>query len=366
MDDQPAPSMSSQAWQWTLVSLGHLGGVTLIASGIALLVLPLSTIKLVLSAHRVAPMMIQRSMASILLHIGLSACIWALGVILYKLWKRPRPQVIHRLGQRGSVMTETLVVLPVFMLLSFGMAQLAVNNIGGILANVAVYEAARAAWVWQPEVDVTRVTKVTDSIVENRVRIAAAMVMLPVAPGDFEVDSVDDDTFKSAREALALGQMPWGMLAGGESIVNFVGGLNTKKAYQNNLSVARALDESSFLARTVRKFTGAYQATTVDISERQANESDQGSGNRTVVELTFKLQQAMPLTGRVFGELETIGGRKGYYNTYTRTYSFRTQPFKPNPNLPNGVGNEVEEAEAIDDTDLTAEGATQNAPDEGY
>ncbi|WP_162687682.1 TadE/TadG family type IV pilus assembly protein [Bradymonas sediminis] len=341
-----------------LTSLGHVGAVTLIASSIALLIVPMSTLKLVLSAHRVAPAMIQRSMPSILLHIGLSACIWALCVIMYKLWTRPRPQVIHRLGQRGSVMTETLIVLPVFFLLCFGMAQLAVNNIGGILANVAVYQAARAAWVWQPEVGVTRVsTEVTAEEAKNRVRIAAALVMTPVAPGDFLKDTESNSAFKDTRDAMASSQDILGTILNIPDILSgFETGGNTR-ATRSNLSISRALDESSFMTRSVRKFTHAYQATSVEISE------DSG---RTKVDLTFKLQQVMPFANRIFGKFEVVDGREGLFSVYERTYSFRTQPFKPNAQTPDGVGNVPEQQPDGGKPDLEGGVDWEGSEDGGY
>lgn len=344
MNAPPTSAESSRPVSWVLACVGHVAAVSLIASGVAVLIVPMATLKLVFSAHQMAPAMIERSLPSILLHIGLSACIWALCVIAYKLWIRPRPKVLHRLGQRGSVMTETLIVLPVFFVLCFGMAQLAVNNIGGILANVAVYQAARAAWIWQPEVGVTRVsTEITQEDAENRVRIAAALVMTPVAPGDYKKDDEGNDAFGKNREAMASSQDILGTVLNIPDIMaGFEAGGNTR-ATRNNLSLARALDESTFMTRTVRKFTHAYQATAVVIK------TDSG---RTEVDMTYKLQQVMPIANRIFGEFDTVAGREGLFSVYKRTYSFRTQPFKPNSQTPDGVGNVPEQQPDGDTPDL--------------
>ena len=79
-----------------------------------------------------------------LLHLGISVCVWALFVILFHT-VRPDPTDVSRRfrATRGTVLTETLIVIPVALTLTFGLAQLAVMNVAGILANLASVQAGR-------------------------------------------------------------------------------------------------------------------------------------------------------------------------------------------------------------------------------
>jgi hypothetical protein len=298
-----------------------------------MLVLPLSSLKLVAAAHAAVPEIMDLSLPAILLHLGLSACIWALLVIIYKLSNRPRPRVVRALGQRGSVMAETLIVLPIFFLMSMGLAQLAINNVAGILANVAVYQSARTAWVWQPEKNIARVNAtVTQANITDRARIAAALVMTPAAPGNyFSSPFYGTQAFKATRFSMAASQVPGGGALGGiGGLLTTVGSIDPTIATRNNLSLSRALDHSSFLRRGMQKFTHAYAATTVRVI--------QPSG-RIGVELTYKLHQVMPFARRLFGTFDSVHMRMGYFVTYTRQYTFKAQPYMPNAALPdNGFG----------------------------
>lgn len=337
---QPHTHLYRRALGWLCAALFHVVGVALIALAGAFLVLPFEILEAVASVHLATPQVMDNSAAAILLHVGLSACMWALLVILYKLWQRPQPQHIHSLGQRGSVMTETLIVFPVFLLISMGLGQLAINNVAGILANVAVYEAARTAWLWAPEQDVERVTgTVNEDGVKDRARIAAALVMTPAAPGNFFSNSLaGTDEFKKTRFAMAASQVPAGGAFG--SLGELAGdGLSLLEpmATRKNLSLSRALDESTFLKRGVLKFTHAYAVTDIEIT--------QPDGNRVAAELTYQQHQVMPFVRRLFGKFKTsdVGMRLGYYVEFKREYSFRAQNYPPNVELPdNGFGGNTQ------------------------
>jgi hypothetical protein len=312
-----------------LGGVGHLVAVGAVAVLVAVVLLPIATLENIVQAHATVPYILEQSLPALAVHVGLSACLWALVVIAYLLWKNPDARPTRVLAHRGTVMVETLVILPLFFLLTFGLAQLAVNNVAGILANVAVYQSARTAWLWQPEIGVDRAGhSMTTPEVQDRSRIAAALVMTPAAPGNFMSNPIGSDAFDKTRFAMAAGQLPMGAGAGDfGSLMAAAGSVDPTVATRNNLSLSTALDESSFLRRTVLKFSHAYEATSVEINETAAN---------VEVTLTYKHHQVMPLVNRFFGDFGNAGARVGYFTTVNRTYSFPLQPYTPNGALPDG------------------------------
>jgi len=223
------------------------------------------------------------------------------------------------------------VILPFFLLLTFGMSQMVINNIGGALANVAVYEAGRAAWIWKPEADAGRMG-VNSAKALDRAKTAAAMVMTPVAPGDyFGNPSLDTEDAEAMRTALMLTHVPFvgGALPGGSADAVALLALIDPMAFEGNRTFTNALDMSPFIIRTVKKFTHAYHATDVAFDS---------TGGRTGVKLEYKHHIAMPLMGPLFGSsgIDVVGLRGGYYAKYERTFGFKTQINTPNPALPAG------------------------------
>ncbi len=328
-EDIPTSPSRAPVLAWIGLVLAHVVAVMGVAILVAVFMLPLDFLEGLVRAHAGAPDLLERSLPAIALHLGLSACLWALAVIVYKLWKLPRQKVVHMLGQRGSVMTETLVILPLFLFLTFGLAQLAINNMGGILANVAVYQAARAAWIWQPEIGVERVNAaVTEEGARDRARIAAAQVMTPVAPGEYLSDPTGTDAFDNSRFALAASQVPMGAGLGNiGQLMSAAGSIDPTLATRNNLSLTNALDTKSFLRRTLLKFTHAYEATEVEIIDQ---------GDRVGARLTYRLHEVMPFANRFFGDFDTVGLRMGYFVTLTREYTFHRQAYSANGALPDG------------------------------
>ena len=233
---------------------------------------------------------------------------------------------------RGTVLTEFLIILPVFLLLTFGMAQLAINNMAGMLANVAVYEAARAVWIWQPEVDTGRAT--ADPV--DRARIAASQVMTPVAPGNFMVIPTGlSAEFRASRNALMLSQIPFGgSIPSGLTDLGAGAGSISLQSAEKDLSMSKALDTSTFLSRSLTKYTHAYLATNVEVI----------NGSEIGATLTYQHNQVMPLVGIIFGKksgglfgvnFDAPGMRSGYYATYQRSYAIKAQAWKPNITMPN-------------------------------
>lgn len=194
-----------------LVCLGHLAATGGVAIALTLIVLPTPRARGVLAQLYEVPTLWEMSTFAIALHFGIAACVWALAYIMFQLVRlrfearTPKMPKTVRLS-RGTVVTETLIIMPVFLLLTFGMAQLTLNNIAGILANVAAYQGARAAWVWQPEEDASdRRMNLEDGTTEQKCRIAVAFAMMPVAPGNFMKAPMLDSDFADKSRLLALG-----------------------------------------------------------------------------------------------------------------------------------------------------------------
>lgn len=331
---------------WTVYGVLHTFGVGVFAFGLAYVLAPSAYAwKCFQSAVAIGELR-DVSLTAGLLHLGLATCLWAMTFIVLQLIKMRVTQ--RKVGvvklSRGSVMTETIVILPVWMLLVFGLLQLAVNNVGGILANVAVYEAARTAWVWKGESG--KRAGVTDAIVADRARIAAAMVMTPVATGDFTTNPILPAAATKMRNALALAHVPLlgsvaaqvlpgnaqDFLAGAGS-VSFTG-----LATRNNQSVWRALDGDPFIIRTLKKFTFAYHCTKVEVSD--------SAGGETVAKLTYLHQISMPMMGPVFGSFKALsadtGYRAGYYTTYKRSSGRASQGNNPaNAAIPSNYFDDI-------------------------
>lgn len=338
---------------YALAILGHVAAVFGVAMGTTLLIVPTQHLETVASRLSAVPALWEMSQLSLVLHFALAACIWALICILYKLIQlriRETKTVATVKLSKGTVVTETLIVTPIFLMLTFGMAQLTVNSIGGILANVAAYEAARAAWIWQPEEDASdRRMGIEDGTTIEKCRIAVAFAMMPVAPGDYLKNPLLDSDFADDARLIAAGaNVP---LSG--VLLNIIGddiadlGATGFGAGETNpftgRSYSRSLDASSFVVRSIRKFTTAFLAAgcTVD-------------SNTHEVTMTYRHHIMMPVVGRLFGEFELngVGNVPGYYSTYTRTFGFQKQLATPNRRLPlNQLRDTPALPEQADDAD---------------
>lgn len=278
------------------------------------------------------------------LHIGLAGCLWALMVLLFDVVRSKRQPVRKVLKLRqGSVMTETLIILPVFLLLTFGIAQLAVNNMAGIVANAAVFQSGRTAWLWASEAQVGR-SGVTMTKAREMARVQAAAVLTPVAPGDFiQSPFGGSEEFKDMRGILLGSQIPYpssDLGAVGQSAVPIffmfdsvdpraltsLGGNMTGMTSipGKNSSFYRAFDASGFRSRTVRKFTFAYGATSVDLVDR---------GDEYGAHINYLHMQAFPVVDRIFGDFTIVESRPGYYMTIEREFTMPKQVV-PNPRRP--------------------------------
>ncbi|MBA2664883.1 MAG: pilus assembly protein [Bradymonadaceae bacterium] len=316
----------------TAAQVGVHGSMVLLLAGlIAWAILPTRALVSLMHYNLAVPDIRAMNLSELVIQLGLAACLWALIVIVFKLAALRRTEGLsgRLVRARGSIITEFLVILPTFLLLMFGMAQLSINNIAGMLANVAVYEAARSVWVWHPEVESGRAGTASAT---DRGRIAAALVMTPIAPGQFTVLPMEDLTpaFQASRRIMLYSQLPVeGILP--DTVTEFIddyGSLQLAPPVQGNLSLAAGLDDDPFIRRTLTKYTHAYLATTVELV------TEGGLGAK----LTYRHNQVMPVVGRVFVSNVTWQGpglRPGRYSEYVRTYTLKAQSWQPNAAMPD-------------------------------
>lgn len=314
---------------WPVRAVAHSAGVMTVAGLMLLPYVSRQTLEIFwTSAQHKA--FLQLAWLDTALFLGLAACLWALVVILFEIVTARRAPLSRVLRlQRGSVLTETLIVLPIFLLLTFGIAQLAINNIAGMLTNAAVFQAGRTAWLWSSEADARRMG-VSLNMAKEKARVQAAAVLTPVAPGEY-VQTLGSGTaeFRQMRGILIGSQVPSFSANTGQIGMTMAPALmlgdNMMSTTETNSSFTRALDTTSWRQRTARKFSFAYQATDVKVTN---------SGNQINVELTYSHHQGFPLVGKIFGDSYTmIGGRPGYYAKITRHFSMRKQ-LAPNKRTP--------------------------------
>lgn len=307
---------SAAAW-----SIVHVLGVSVVLLVLVMLTMPIATAKM--AAHVTWQIPELRELATLdgLIVLGLAMCLWALGVITFELLRRRRrfDSKLALKRARGTAITETLIILPPFLLLTFGLSQVSVNFIAGMLANVAAYQAGRSAWLWQPEQGKTRVNaSVTESDVTERARIAAALVMTPSAPGMYSMLGFSSsDKANRMCSAMMWSFMPVPM---GANIANVIA-----NNFNGESSIGQALDSTSFFERSAAKCMFAYQATTAEIK----------TGGGIGANIKYKQFQAFPFVNRYFGQPDRVGVRMGYYVEIEREYVLPAQRWAARTEMPN-------------------------------
>lgn len=214
---------------------------------------------------------------------------------------------------RGTVITETLIVMLPFMLLMSGLAQMTMNNMAGILTNYAAYQAGRAVWVNEPHPD-------SSGKSQERARLAAAMSVAPVATGSMIMAYNGPAALSSARATMFTTFSPlagfggFGALAGGSAnkmpaTAVTLANVNTVKSFDS------ALDNDSFGVRAARKLTFAHACMEVTVI----------NGGEVGATVKYSHYQAFPWFGWITGSFGAKGGRPGYYSLITRTYTLPAQ-----------------------------------------
>lgn len=242
----------------------------------------------------------------LLLTAGMAACIWAMIYIAFLVisaqLKASRTSRLVR--SRGAILTETLIVMPVFLLLTFGLAQLTINSMAGLLSTLATYEAGRTLSVWVPEAEEGR-HGVTRAIAIDKATAAAAGVLAPVVAPGATACKPDSKTLEKQLKGL-------------QSAGNLDShGLTTARP----TSFADALDDSLIALRGITKTRIAYCSTTINYANQDTT--------TIATSLQYKHKAAMPLVKILFGELDTVAGSPGYYSSIDRTY-VTTKQIAPN------------------------------------
>ncbi len=269
-----------------------------------------------------------------LLQVGLSACLWALAVIVFKLVaiahrdaraEKLKPTRIA-LKARGTVLTESLIVLPVFLLLTLGLIQLTLNNTAAIFTSLAAFQSGRTVHLWAPENSGSSWARnggVSSDNIQERARVAAASVLAPVAPSQYLDGSCSTSSlFNNKLEAMmsvTLGAA--GSLGSASAGTVRALAMGREMSTRNNLTVTKAFDSDKFAVRAPIKLLIAYCHTAAEV--RTTN-------GMHAVTVTFSHKQAMPLVGRIFGSVIKTSGR---YNNVVRTYNI-PQQISPNPAHP--------------------------------
>lgn len=246
--------------------------------------------------------------------IGVSACLWAL------IWLTGQWAVLHRretrrlavVRTRGTILTEFLIVLPIYLLLTSGLAQLSINSAAKVLTALATFQAGRTAWIWEPETrGANQRNGATADDVNDRARIAAATVLAPVVPAEFRGTCSYTATFDETMRAMTL--MPASTARG--LVVGQVDPLPENRFYNV------AFDDSVMMERGAKKLFMAYCNTNVEYSM---------GGRGIVTKVEYNHANVFPWFAYIFGQQKVSGGRLAYYTVMNAEYSLPLQ-IDPNP-----------------------------------
>lgn len=288
--------------------VGHIVGLGVVASLLALVTMgpALGTVLGAVASGQTGG----SPLISIAAHLGLSALVWlAVVVLVRRAWKRDEKAKRVVKLQRGTALTEFLIILVPFLLLTSGLSQLAILNTAGLLADVAVFNAARAAWVWEAQEDSPA------SLVDAKARTAAALSLAPSAPSDF-----------ATAEAGAVKDLV-AELGGG-------GGGGGPSAENTSLFYNVAYDTGSFSERITKKVYFAYLATTV--RHRLVGTlpgMDDGdpaitlpNGRQVVrVDMRYEMNVVFPWFAYIWGDKKDVAGRSGFYVPINRAHHLPRQ-----------------------------------------
>lgn len=276
---------------------------------------------------------------------GVSACMWAIGFIAVQLFRETRRtrRTTSLATSRGTVMTETLIVLPVFLLLVFGLSQMAINSMAGLLTTLGTYQSARTLAVWAPEIGHDRIDggqEVTKEMVDERARAAGAGVLAPVA-------SMSALNVNACNDQITAGADGHGQSE--HVITDFLNGMKTLNlgagadvpGQLKSWSLVDAFGTRAFALRAAPKLKVAFCASHVEWDEATiVTDPDDNQRSEITVTFTYVHRNTFPLVRHIFNNgTGNVDASKLPYqgnNSVTpisRTYSMYQQ-ISPNPEQP--------------------------------
>ncbi|GEM_PF-2816674 len=226
--------------------------------------------------------------------LALSATLW-IGImfIVYALKHNSRPLA----RTKGAIMTETLIVLPIFLLFTGGLAQMGMNSMAGLLTTVGAFEAGRTLAVWGPEVGKSRIDGViTEDIARDQARIAVAAIVTPVAR-DAIVDVLcqSSDAFNKYADGMGAALSPVLLTAAAAPAAL---GAQTKI-----WSFSSAFGNKTFLMRGNAKLKSAYCSVSIDVDFSTIPTSGK-QGAVFTVEVAYKHRPVFAYVQRIFNTSE--------------------------------------------------------------
>ena len=306
--------------------VAHLLVITVVFSAVTLLSLdPRVFVKAV---HTLDAEIIERFLIE---QLAVSVALWLSLWGTYALARPRRPRSSKRrvavAPNRGTAMIETLLIIVPFLLLTSGLAQLAMINVAGLLSDLAAYQGARAAWLWHPEVRTGRLgASSSDQLF--RARTAAALVLAPTAGTDYRVGRNfprgSGPPFRRIRSGITASfRDGFGPITGEEEWLESSFNWdyfqeNVHHAHHVDMYFSTAFDSRSFHLRSGRKCTQAWMSLE---DFRVVDEDD-----RVGVHFTYRYGLVFPWFAYIFGRVETHGTRTGYYMPIEREFSFVKHP----------------------------------------
>lgn len=307
----------------------HLTGIAIVAAALAWMAIGLDHIRWMASVHQISGET-SYFLSEVVVHGLLSAATWTLIYLTFSAVMDGRSDGRRVLKKaRGTVITETIIILPVLLILILGLSQLVINNLAGMLLNYGSSQAARTVWVWSPETEPIEGGPgprmgVDDERVQEMARLQVAAAMTPVAPSVFASRrEIDSPEFEQMRAILLASQIPGAPNDAGNIALDRAQGFDDFEA-ADSLTFVNALDGSNYAARTVRKFSSAYNAVELEVVREDG---------QVGVEMTYFHQITFPLVGAIFGETGSVEGARGYFMPLRRQIFYSAQ-VPPNATMP--------------------------------
>ena len=259
-------------------------------------------------------------------HVAMCALAWFFGAFVVHHGRQARRIKRVRLARarRGSVMVETLIALPVMLVLICGLVQMTLLNIAAIMTDLAAIQAGRTAYVWHGETLLPQERSDGYSIpdqgdVRERARIVASGVLASIAPGTFSSGCSSSSAFNSYMAGITSVSSLSGAVAGN---MGAAVGLSGKRATRNNRTLSESFDKLSFDVRGMRKLATAYCMTSIEYEV----------GDTLSTTVTYNHKLTVPITGFAFST--TFVGLGERATQIQRTYVLPAPGIEPNPYPP--------------------------------